>query len=54
MANDLRGGPSGTNKGKSKAELDAIEKAIKEGKTKHQAQAEALAGKIKPIKKTGP
>ncbi len=49
MANDERGGPAGTNKGKSKAELDAIERAIKEGKTKHQAQNEVL--KIKPVKK---
>ena len=54
MANDERGGPAGTNKGKSKPELDAIEKAIKSGKTKHQAQAEALASKIKPVKKVQP
>ena len=51
MANDERGGPKGSNKGKSKAELDAIEKAIREGKTKHQAQNEALKGKFKPVKK---
>lgn len=50
--NDERGGPAGTNKGNSKKELDAIEKLIKAGKTKHEAQAEAL--KIKPIKKIQP
>lgn len=52
MANDERGGPAGTNKGKSKSELDAIERLIKAGKTKHEAMAEAL--KIKPVKKVGP